>query len=92
MSKFIMRFIALFAALFLLGGQPSEFGQENSLFYGYLIEKPIIRVGLGINLDDIKVSSSSGMKVYEVKDGYKLIAGDVDEFFFTGDSLTREST
>jgi stage II sporulation protein D len=92
MSKFIMRFIALFAALFLLGGQPSEFGQENSLFYGYLIEKPIIRVGLGINLDDIKVSSSSGMKVYEIKDGYKLIANDVDEFFLTGDSLTREKT
>jgi stage II sporulation protein D len=92
MSKFIMRFIALFAALFLLGGQPSEFGQENSLFYGYLIEKPTIRVGLGINLDDIKVSSSNGMKVYEVNDGYHLIADDVDEFFLTGDFFASKKT
>ena len=81
---FLKSIAALLAALFLLGGEPLEFGQENTFFHGYLIEKPIIRVGLGINLGDIRISSSSGMKVYEVKTDYSLIADDVDEIFLRG--------
>jgi len=91
LSKFIMRFFALFLAFFLFGGEPSEFGQENTFFHGYLIENPVIRVGLGIELGDVKVNSSSGMKVYEVKNAYtyELIKDDVDEFSVKG--LTENS-
>lgn len=77
-------FIALALSVFVLGGQPVEFGQEKTFFHGYLIENPVIRVGLGINLSDIKVASSSGMKIYEINSHYKLIAEDVQEAWIKG--------
>jgi stage II sporulation protein D len=69
---------------FVLGGQPIEFGQENTFFHGFLIETPIIRVGLGVNLSDIQIASSSGMKIYEINSHYKLVAEDVQEAWIKG--------
>ena len=77
-------FIILVLSFFVLGGQPVEFGQENTFFHGYLIQNPIIRVGLGVNLSDIKIASSSGMKIYEINSHYKLIAEDVQEAWIKG--------
>lgn len=80
----IKYFIILMLSFFVLGGQPVEFGQENTFFHGYLIQNPIIRVGLGINLSDIKIGSSSGMKIYEINSHYKLVAEDVQEAWIKG--------
>ncbi|MFW6160006.1 MAG: SpoIID/LytB domain-containing protein, partial [Acidobacteriota bacterium] len=77
-------FVILGICLFIFGWQPVDFGQDNSFFHGFLIKKPVIRVGLGMNLSDIRISASSGMKVYEVKTNYKLIAEDIDEVFIKG--------
>ena len=88
MKKFLCKnlkyFIAISISLFLLGGQPVEFGEDKNIFQGFLILKPIIRIGLGVNLDQIKITASSGMKVYEVINNYKLIAEDIDEVFIKG--------
>jgi stage II sporulation protein D len=70
-------FIGVFLALFFLVGRPVEFGQENSFFHGFLIKNPVIRIGLGVNLSEISIRSSSGMEVYEVNSGYRLLAGGV---------------
>jgi stage II sporulation protein D len=72
-------FIVLVFSFFVLGGQPIEFGQENTFFHGFLIETPIIRVSLGVNLSDIQIASSSGMKIYEINSHYKIVAEDVRE-------------
>jgi stage II sporulation protein D len=77
-------FIGAFLALFFLAGKPVEFGQENSVFHGFLIPNPVIRIGLGINLSEISIRSSSGMEVYEVGSSYKLLAGDVSEIHIRG--------
>ncbi len=76
--------ITISLSLFLFGGQPAEFGEEKTFFHGYLIPKPIIRIGIGVNLGEIKISSSSGVKIYEVKTNYKLIADDADEVMIKG--------
>jgi stage II sporulation protein D len=83
-TSFIKYFIILVFSFFVLGGQPVEFGQENTFFHGYLIETPIIRIGLGVNLSDIQIASSSGMKIYEINAHYKLIAEDVQEAWIKG--------
>jgi len=80
-SKF---FIVFLFCLFVFGGVPVEFAEEKTFFHGFVIPKPIIRVGLGVNLSNIKVTASSGVKIYEVKDSYKLIAEDVDEVWIRG--------
>jgi stage II sporulation protein D len=87
-------FIGAFLALFFLVGKPVEFGQENSFFHGFLIKNPVIRIGLDVNLDEITVRSSSGMEVYEVKSGYKLLAGDLAEIHIRGqkEKLTEKFT
>lgn len=77
-------FVFLMLAVFIFGGQPVEFGREKNFFHGYLIPNPVIKIGLGVNLGDIKISASSGMKVYEVRGNYKLIADDVDSVFIRG--------
>jgi len=84
LTKFLYHFAALMVAIFILGGGPVKFGQENTFFHGFLIKKPIIRVGLGVNLGDVEVTSSSGMKIYEVKSNYKLIADDVKKVLLRG--------
>ncbi|MGQ9672142.1 MAG: SpoIID/LytB domain-containing protein [Candidatus Aminicenantales bacterium] len=77
-------FIIAYLVLFFFGGKPVEFGQENSFFHGFLIKNPVIRIGLGVNLDDITVRASSGMKVYEVGSSYRLLAEDVREIRVRG--------
>ena len=72
-------FIVFFGALFLFAGRPVEFGQESTYFQGYSIEKPIIRVGLGVNLSRINITSSSGMKIYRQDSAFTLLAQDVTE-------------
>ncbi len=74
----------LILSFFILGGQPVKFGTEKTFFHGYLIEKPIIKIGLGVNLSDIKITASSGMKIYEVNAKYKMIADDADEVHIKG--------
>ena len=83
-SSSLKYFIILVLSFFVLGGQPIEFGQENTFFHGFLIETPIIRVGLGVNLSDIQIASSSGMKIYEINSHYKLVAEDVQEAWIKG--------
>ena len=76
-SGFLMKFhkfkylFILFIGFFFFGGIPVEFGTEGAFFHGYVIPKPVIRVGLGTNLKDIHIRSSSGMKIYEVNTGYR---------------------
>jgi stage II sporulation protein D len=77
-------YIIIALSLFFLASASIEFGKEEAFFHGYLIKTPIIRVGLGVNLSNIKVSSSSGMKIYEVNPNYKLLAEDEDEVFIKG--------
>lgn len=77
-------FIAIFIALFFFVVQPIEFGKDAMFFQRYLIQKPVIRIGLGVNLNKIRVSSSHGMDVYEVSNDYKLIADDIEEIFIKG--------
>jgi len=77
-------FFGAFAVLFFLAGKPPEFGQENQFFQGFLIQNPVVRIGLGINLEEITIRASSGMKVYEVGSGYRLLAQDVDEIQVKG--------
>ena len=88
----LKHFVILVASFFVLGGQPIEFGQEKIFFHGFLIEKPVIRVGLGVNLSDIKITSSSGMKIYEINSQYKLIAENVEEAWIRGrkEKLTQK--
>ncbi len=74
--------IVLFLCIFW--GAPAEFGKEQTFFHGYLIKKPIIKVGLGVNLRSINICASSGMKVYEVNASYKLLADDADEVYIKG--------
>lgn len=70
--------------LFLFGGEPTEFGKEKTFFHDYLIPKPVIQIGLGVNLSQIGIKASSGMKIYEVKADYRLIAENVDEALVKG--------
>ena len=77
-------FIVIFCSLCLLGVKPAKIGDENAFFHGYSIEKPIIKVGLGVNLSDIEITASSGMKIYEINSRYKLIADDADEVRIKG--------
>ncbi|MBM3285396.1 MAG: SpoIID/LytB domain-containing protein, partial [Candidatus Aminicenantes bacterium] len=78
-------FVIAYLALFFFAGKPAEFGQENSFFHGFLIKNPVIRVGLGVNLDNIAILASSGMKVYEVGQSYRLLAEDVNEIHVRGE-------
>ncbi len=88
MRKFLFTHLkylyAVALSLFLLGGEPVEFGNEKTFFHDYLIPKPVIHIGLGVNLDEIKITASSGMKVYEVKTKYRMIAENADEAFIKG--------
>lgn len=68
-----------FLLLFFIAGRPVEFGQEATFFQGFLIPQPVIRIALGLNLDEAVVRASSGMKVYQAASSYDLLAGDVSE-------------
>ncbi len=75
----------LFAAAFFFGGQPVKFGGESAFFHGFAIPQPVVRIGLGVNLSDILIKSSSGMKVYGVHTGYDLLGDDVSEVRVKGE-------
>lgn len=77
-------FIGAFLALFFLAGKPPEFGEENQFFQGFLIKNPVIKIGLGVNLETLTIRASSGMKVYEVGADYRLLARDMDEINVKG--------
>jgi peptidoglycan hydrolase-like amidase len=77
-------FFGAFAVMFFLIGKPPEFGQEHQFFQGFLIQNPVVKIGLGVNLEEIMIRASSGMKVYEVGSGYRLLADDVDEIQVKG--------
>jgi stage II sporulation protein D len=72
-------FAIAFFVMFFLGGRPAEFGQENVFFQGFLIQKPVIRIALGLNLEDVHVHASSGMKIYRAGGNYKLLAADASQ-------------
>ncbi|HMA54553.1 MAG TPA: SpoIID/LytB domain-containing protein, partial [Acidobacteriota bacterium] len=82
-NRFKYLFI-LFVGFFFFGGIPVEFGTEGAFFHGFMIPKPVIRVGLGTNLKDIHIRSSSGMKIYEVNTGYRIIDDDAEEAEING--------
>jgi stage II sporulation protein D len=77
-------FIGAFLVLFFLAGKPPEFGEENQFFQGFLINNPVIKIGLGVNLESLTIRASSGMKVYEVGTDYRLLAQDIDEIDIRG--------
>ena len=81
-------FVGAFAVLFFLAGKPPEFGQENQFFHGFLIKNPVIKIGLGVNLETIKIRASAGMNIYEVSSDYRLLAQDVDEIQVRGQKET----
>ncbi|MCK4759321.1 MAG: SpoIID/LytB domain-containing protein [Candidatus Aminicenantes bacterium] len=64
-------------SLVIFGWASVEFWEDETFFHGYQIEKPIIKIGLGVNLSLIQIQSSSGMKIYEVNPNYRLVAEDV---------------
>ncbi len=59
--------VLTFILLYFFAGRPAEFGEENLFFQGFPIAKPVIRIALGVNIDDIMIKSSSGMKIYQVE-------------------------
>jgi len=65
--------------LFFVGGRPVEFGRETVFFQGFPIPKPVIRIALGLNLEDVHIHASSGMIIYRVAENYKLLAEDASE-------------
>ena len=73
-----------FLSLVIFGWASVEFGKDETFFHGYPIEKPIIKIGLGVNLSLIQIQSSSGMKIYEVNPNYRLIAEDVADVQIKG--------
>ena len=88
----IKHLFILFVAFFFFGGIPVEFGTEGAFFHGFMLPKPVIRVGLGTNLKDVRIRSSAGMKIYEVNTGYKIIKDDAAEAVIkgAGEKLTEK--
>ena len=72
-------FLGAFLALFFIAGQPLEFGRESNFFQNYIIPQPVIRVGLISEIKEATITSSSGMKVYEIAQEYKVLAEDAGE-------------
>jgi stage II sporulation protein D len=74
----------VFLSLVIFGWTSVEIEKDKTFFHGYLIEKPTIKIGLGVNLSHIQIHSSSGMKIYEVNPNYRLVADDVAEVQIKG--------
>jgi stage II sporulation protein D len=72
-------FLGAFLALFFIAGQPLEFGRESNFFQDYIIPQPVIKVGLISGLKEATISSSSGMKVYEIGQEYRQLTEDAEE-------------
>lgn len=71
-------------AVYLFGATPANLGTEGTFFHDFMIPQPVIRIGLGQNLKDIRIRASSGMKIYEVGANYKLISADAGEVLIKG--------
>ncbi len=82
--KFTKYFITMSLFVFVLGVKHAEFKEGKAFFHGYPIQKPVIKIGIGVNLSDMKISSSSGMKIYEINSHYRLLAEDIDEVYIKG--------
>ncbi len=82
--KKIKYIFILFLMLFFFGGIPPEFGNEGTFFHGFMIPKPVINIGLGTNLRNLKIRASSGMNIYAVDSSYQLIAEDADDVLIKG--------
>jgi len=83
MSRIIERnheyFFLSFLVLFFLGGRRVEFGREAVFFQEFPIPRPVIRIALDLNLEDVHIDASSGMKIYRVAEDYQLLAEDASE-------------
>jgi stage II sporulation protein D len=90
--KFFKYTFIILLSVVILCWAPVEFGDEKDFFHGFAIEKPTIKIGLGVNLSNIDIRSSSGMKIYEVNSNYRLVADDVVEVLIKGnrDKLTEK--
>jgi stage II sporulation protein D len=75
MSKIIFSLLVLF----FLGGKPVEFGRETVFFQEFPIPKPVIRIALGLNLDDVLIHASSGMVIYQAAENYRSLADDASD-------------
>lgn len=87
MKRYMRRlryFFTAFLALFFFAGRPVEFGEESAFFHGFLIPNPVVKIGLGVNLSDIAVGSSMGMKIYEVNRDYRAVAEDAQDVRIKG--------
>ncbi|MCK4646192.1 MAG: SpoIID/LytB domain-containing protein [Candidatus Aminicenantes bacterium] len=82
--KLTKYFITISLFVFILGAKHAEFKEGKAFFHGYPIQKPVIKIGIGVNLSDMKISSSSGMKIYEINSHYRLLAEDIDEVYIKG--------
>ncbi|MCP2605195.1 SpoIID/LytB domain-containing protein, partial [Candidatus Aminicenantes bacterium AH-873-B07] len=80
------KYIVIFSLIiFFLVLNPLEFANEKKEFFrNYSIRKPIIKIGLGINLEEIKIKASSGMKIYEIRNGLNQISDNIDEVLIKG--------
>jgi stage II sporulation protein D len=87
-------FLLAFLGLFFFGARPEEFARDNVFFQGFLIQKPVIRIALGVNVEDVEIHAASGMKVYQVSGSYKLMAEDISEVRVKGqkDKLSEKFT
>ena len=83
MSRIIGRkhkyFFLSFLVLYFLGGRQVEFGRETVFFEEFPIPKPVIRIALDLNVEDVHIDASSGMKIYRVAEDYQLLAEDASE-------------
>ncbi|HEK86352.1 MAG TPA: SpoIID/LytB domain-containing protein [Candidatus Aminicenantes bacterium] len=77
--KALKYFIAAFLALFFIAGKPSEFGREANFFQGFMIPKPVIKIGLITKLKQASITASSGMKIYQVGREYQILSDEADE-------------
>jgi stage II sporulation protein D len=73
------RIFVSFVVLFFLAGRPFEFGRETAFFQEFLIPKPIVRIALGLNPEDVHIHASPGLKVYRAGDNYELLAEGASE-------------
>ncbi len=69
----------VFLTAFFLMASPLEFGRDVDFFHGYIIPRPVIKVGLLTGLKQASIGASAGMKVYEVGHEDRLLAEEASE-------------
>jgi len=87
-KRYLIKYpFVLFILLFFFAARPVEFGEEKSFFHGYAIAQPVIRVAIGRQLSEARITASSGMKVYEVCHQYRLLAAEASEILGRGEKV-----